>query len=198
MLAFSRQQVLERRVVDLVAAVNHLQPMIRRLIGADLHCEFNLPSAPQLVLIDPGQFEQVVLNLVINARDAMPEGGHLRVSITSDGIDAPRASDLGVTPGTFVRLSVTDSGQGIDAETLEYIFEPFFTTKPAGEGTGLGLATVFGIVRRSGGVIEVDSAVGQGTTFRVYFPLSAAAAADIECEPRSGSGANAGLHDPAR
>lgn len=183
LLAFSRQQVLERRVVDLVAAVNDLQPMIRRLIGEDLRCEFDLATPPQLVLIDPGQFEQVVLNLVINARDAMPAGGHLRVAITRDRIDAARASDLAVTPGAFVVLSVTDTGQGIDAETLEYIFEPFFTTKPPGEGTGLGLATVFGIVRQSGGVIEVESAVKQGTTFRVYFPLSTAAAADSEREP---------------
>ena len=183
LLAFSRQQVLERRVVDLVAAVNDLQPMIRRLIGEDLRCEFDLATPPQLVLIDPGQFEQVVLNLVLNARDAMPAGGHLRVSIGRQRIDAARAADLGVAPGAFVVLSVADNGHGIDAATLEYIFEPFFTTKPPGEGTGLGLATVFGIVRQSSGVIEVESAVNQGTTFRVYFPLSAAAVADIERQP---------------
>ena len=183
LLAFSRQQVLERRVVDLVAAVNDLQPMIKRLIGEHLRCEFNLATPPQLVLIDPGQFEQVVLNLVINSRDAMPAGGHLRVAITRDRLEAARAADLGVTPGAFVMLSVADNGQGIDPETLEYIFEPFFTTKPPGEGTGLGLATVFGIVRQSGGVIEVQSAVNQGTTFRIYFPLSAAPSADVERQP---------------
>jgi CheY-like chemotaxis protein len=183
LLAFSRQQVLERRIVDLVAAVNDMQPMIRRLIGEDLRCDFNLATPPQLVLIDPGQFEQVLMNLVINARDAMPAGGHLRVAITRERIEPARAADLAVPPGAFVMLSVTDNGQGINPETLEYIFEPFFTTKPPGEGTGLGLATVFGIVRQSGGVIEVDSAVNRGTTFRVYFPLSAAAAADTEREP---------------
>ncbi len=183
LLAFSRQQVLERRVVDLVAAVNEMQPMIRRLIGEDLRLEFHLATPPQLVLIDPSQFEQVLMNLVINARDAMPAGGHLRVSISRERIEPERAADLAVTPGAFVMLSVTDNGQGIASETLEYIFEPFFTTKPPGEGTGLGLATVFGIVRQSGGVIAVESAVGHGTTFRVYFPLSAAAAADAERAP---------------
>jgi signal transduction histidine kinase len=183
LLAFSRQQVLERRVVDLVGAVNEMQPMIRRLIGEDLRCEFHLATPPQLVLIDPGQFEQVLMNLVINARDAMPAGGHLRVSISRERIEPARAADLVVTPGAFVVLSVTDNGEGIAPETLEYIFEPFFTTKPLGEGTGLGLATVFGIVRQSGGVIEVESAVGHGTTFRVHFPLSAAVAADAEQEP---------------
>jgi two-component system cell cycle sensor histidine kinase/response regulator CckA len=182
LLAFSRQQVLERRVVDLVAAVNEMQPMIRRLIGEDLRCEFQLATSPQLVLIDPGQFEQVLMNLVINARDAMPAGGHLRVAISRERIEPAHASEIGVAPGDFVMLSVTDNGAGIDAETLEYIFEPFFTTKPSGEGTGLGLSTVFGIVRQSGGVIEVESAVRQGTTFRVYFPVSAAAAADVERE----------------
>jgi two-component system cell cycle sensor histidine kinase/response regulator CckA len=183
LLAFSRQQVLERRVVDLIAAVNGLQPMIRRLIGEDLRCEFNLATPPQLVLIDPGQFEQVLMNLVINARDAMPAGGHLRVSITRERIEPASAAEIGVVPGPFVALSVSDNGAGMDAETLEYIFEPFFTTKPPGEGTGLGLATVFGIVRQSGGVIQVESAVRQGSTFRVYFPLSAAAMPDIEPEP---------------
>ena len=188
LLAFSRQPVIERRVVDLVAAVNDLQPMIRRLIGEDLRCEFDLAAPPQPVLIDPGQFEQVVLNLVLNARDAMPSGGHLRVAIARDRIEAARAAALDVTPGAFVVLSVTDTGQGIETETLEYIFEPFFTTKPPGEGTGLGLATVFATVRQSSGAVEVDSAVEQGTTFRVYLPLSAAAAPDVERTPERAPG----------
>jgi signal transduction histidine kinase len=182
LLAFSRQQVLERRVVDLVAAVNDLQPMIRRLIGEDVQCEFEL-ATPQWVLIDPGQFEQVLMNLVVNARDAMPGGGRLRVSITRERLDPLRAVDLEIDPGTYVVVSVHDTGDGIDKETLEHIFEPFFTTKAPGQGTGLGLSTVFGIVRQSGGVIDVDSEPGRGTTFRVYFPLSAEAAAAASHQP---------------
>ena len=183
LLAFSRQQVLERRVVDLVAGVNHLQPMIGRLIGEDVHCEFDLATPPQWVLIDPGQFEQVLINLIVNARDAMPGGGHLRIGITREKVDAIRAEDLEVSPGTYVAVSVTDTGEGIDKDTLEHVFEPFFTTKAPGQGTGLGLSTVFGIVRQSGGVIEVDSQVRKGTTFRVYFPLSAEGAAEPTRQP---------------
>ncbi len=185
LLAFSRQQVLERKVVDLVAAVTDLRPMIERLIGEHLRCTYALPSRPHLVLIDPQQFEQVVMNLVINARDAMPAGGDLRVAIGREDMEMVRAVSLGVAPGPFVVLTVSDTGQGIPPATLEYIFEPFFTTKAQGQGTGLGLSTVFGIVRQSGGVIEVDSVVGSGTTFRLYFPVSAAATADAESEPRA-------------
>ena len=183
LLAFSRQQVLERRVVDLVAAVNHLQPMIRRLIGEDVQCEFELATPPQWVLIDPGQFEQVLMNLVVNARDAMPGGGRLRVSITREKLDPLRAVDLEIDPGTYVVVSVHDTGEGIDKDTLEHIFEPFFTTKAPGQGTGLGLSTVFGIVHQSGGVIAVESEPGTGTTFRVYFPLSAEAAVAANHQP---------------
>jgi two-component system cell cycle sensor histidine kinase/response regulator CckA len=183
LLAFSRQQVLERRVVDLVAAVNHLQPMVGRLIGEDVQCEFDLATPPQWVLIDPGQFEQVLINLIVNARDAMPSGGHLRIGIAREKLDAIRAEDLAVAPGTYVAVSVSDNGEGIDKDTLEYIFEPFFTTKAPGQGTGLGLSTVFGIVRQSGGVIEVESEIKKGTTFRVYFPLSAAGAVAARHQP---------------
>jgi two-component system, cell cycle sensor histidine kinase and response regulator CckA len=180
LLAFSRQQVLERRVVDLVDAVSKLQPMIARLIGEDVQFGFNHAPPPQLVLIDPGQFEQIVMNLVINARDAMPAGGRLTVFLDRDHVDTLHAAELEIPPGTYVMLAVSDTGEGIDPETLEHIFEPFFTTKAVGDGTGLGLATVFGIVHQSGGAIEVNSVVKQGTTFRVYLPLSTAAAADGE------------------
>ncbi len=183
LLAFSRQQVFERRVVDLVSAVKHLQPMIGRLIGEDVHCEFDLATPPQWVLIDPGQFEQVLMNLIVNARDAMPGGGHLRIAIARETVDPLRAADIEVSPGTYVVVSVSDTGEGIDANTLEYIFEPFFTTKAPGQGTGLGLSTVFGIVRQSGGVIEVDSEIKKGTTFRVYFPLSAEGAVEVIRQP---------------
>ncbi len=183
LLAYTRQQVLERRVVDLVAAVNHLQPMIDRLIGEDVHINFKLASPPQWVLIDPGQFEQVLMNLIVNARDAMPAGGHLNITISREYVEASRAADLEIPVGTYVALSVSDTGEGIEAETLEYIFEPFFTTKAPGQGTGLGLSTVFGIVRQSGGVIEVTSEIKRGTTFRVYFPLSAEGAVEASEQP---------------
>ena len=183
LLAFSRQQVLERRVIDLVSAVSELQPMIERLIGEDIRFSFNHAEPPQLVLMDPGQFEQVVMNLVINARDAMPNGGRLTLFLDRARLDATHALELEIPPGQYVMLAVSDSGEGIDAETLDHIFEPFFTTKAPGSGTGLGLSTVFGIVHQSGGAIEVNSVVTQGTTFRVYFPLSAAPAADVQPEP---------------
>jgi two-component system, cell cycle sensor histidine kinase and response regulator CckA len=180
LLAFSRQQVLERRVIDLVGAIGELQPMIDRLIGEDVRFSFNHAEPPQLVLIDPGQFEQVVMNLVINARDAMPSGGRLTLFLDRSWIHSAQAEELEVAPGEYVMLGVTDTGEGIDPGTLEHIFEPFFTTKAPGRGTGLGLSTVFGIVHQSGGAIDVNSVVNQGTTFRVYFPLSAAAEADHE------------------
>jgi two-component system cell cycle sensor histidine kinase/response regulator CckA len=180
LLAFSRQQVLERRVIDLVPAISELQPMIARLIGEDVQFSFNHAEPPQLVLIDPGQFEQVVMNLVINARDAMPAGGRLTLFLDRAWLHSAQAEELEVTPGEYVMLGVTDTGEGIEAETLEHIFEPFFTTKAPGRGTGLGLSTVFGIVHQSGGAIDVNSVVNQGTTFRVYFPLSGAQAAEGE------------------
>ena len=180
LLAFSRQQVVQRKVIDLVTTINQLQPMIGRLIGEDIQCEFSLAAPPQWVLIDPGQFEQVVMNLVVNSKDAMPSGGKLRLSIARERVDLLKASDLSLPEGPFVVLTVTDTGHGIDRHTLECIFEPFFTTKGPGEGTGLGLSTVFGIVQQSGGTIEVESEPGKGATFRVYFPLSAPPAALAE------------------
>ena len=182
LLAFSRQQVLERRVIDLVSAVSELQPMVERLIGEDVQFSFSHAEPPQLVLMDPGQFEQIVMNLVINARDAMPGGGRLRLFLDRTRLAAGHAAELEISQGEYVMLAVSDSGEGIDAATLEHIFEPFFTTKAPGSGTGLGLSTVFGIVHQCGGAIEVNSVVNQGTTFRVYFPLSCANAAEREPE----------------
>ena len=180
LLAFSRQQVLERRVIDLVEAASQMRPLIERLIGEDVQFSFNAADPPQLVLIDPGQFEQIIMNLAINARDAMPAGGRLTLFVDRIKIDPVHAADLEISAGTYVVLGVSDTGEGIAPGTLEHIFEPFFTTKAPGSGTGLGLSTVFGIVHQNGGAIEVDSVVKQGTTFRIYFPLSAAAAADQE------------------
>jgi two-component system cell cycle sensor histidine kinase/response regulator CckA len=185
LLAFSRQQVLERRVIDLVHATGELQPMIGRLIGEDIEFTFTHAEPPQLVLIDPGHFEQVVMNLVINARDAMPSGGRLSIFIDPARLDDAHAAELQIKSGQYVAVSVTDTGVGIDAETLEHVFEPFFTTKAPGSGTGLGLATVFGIVHQSGGAIEVDSVLQQGTTFRIYFPQSVAAATEKDPHPAS-------------
>jgi len=183
LLAFSRQQVLERRIIDLVGAVTEMGPMIERLIGEDVQFSFTHADPPQLVLIDPGQFEQIVMNLAINARDAMPGGGKLTLFLDRVRVDVLQAAELEISPGHYVSLAVTDTGHGIDADTLEHIFEPFFTTKAPGNGTGLGLSTVFGIVHQSGGAIEVNSVVKQGTTFRIFFPLSAAAVADREPVP---------------
>jgi signal transduction histidine kinase len=178
LLAFSRQQVLEPRVVNLVTALNDLQPMIQRLIGEDIRCQFTLATPPQLVLIDPGQFEQIMLNLVVNARDAMPEGGRLSVELSRTTVAGEHAAALDVAEGEYITVTVTDTGEGMDPETVEHIFEPFFTTKDPGRGTGLGLSTVFGIVRQSRGGIEVRTARKQGTTFRIYFVRSKATAAD--------------------
>ena len=159
--------------------------MIERLIGEDVQFAFSHAEPPQLVLIDPGQFEQIVMNLAINARDAMPGGGQLTLLLDRVQVDSVQAAELEIAAGAYVMLAVSDTGEGIDAETLEHIFEPFFTTKAPGSGTGLGLSTVFGIVHQSGGAIEVSSVVKQGSTFRVFFPLSGAPAADREPEPSS-------------
>jgi signal transduction histidine kinase len=189
LLAFSRQQVPERRVIDLVDTVGHMQPMIARLIGEDVQFTFNHTTRPQLVLMDPGHFEQLVMNLVINARDAMPGGGRLTLFLDRSRVDAFQAEDLEIEPGDYVMMAVSDTGKGMDAATIEHIFEPFFTTKDIGSGTGLGLSTVFGIVHQSGGGIAVDSEIKRGTTFRVYLPLSQAAAADDEPAKEAAAGA---------
>jgi signal transduction histidine kinase len=174
LLAFSRQQVLDRRVVDLAAAVTELQPMITRIVGEDVACEFEYAPTPQPVLVDPGQFEQVMMNLAINARDAMPAGGRLRVAVDGERLDGAQAAGLNLEEGPYVRLTVSDSGTAIADDEIEFVFDPFFQTKTARHGSGLGLSTVFGIVKQSGGGIRVDSAPGRGTTFTIHFPVSQA------------------------
>ncbi len=171
LLAFSRKQVLEPRVLDLNETVTGIEPLLRRLIGEDIEISVTRGSELGRVKADAGQIEQVILNLAVNARDAMPQGGRLvleTANVTVDERTASRAHDL--APGSYVVLSVTDSGHGVDAATRAQIFEPFFTTKEVGKGTGLGLATVYGIVKQSGGFIEVESEPGRGASFKVYLP----------------------------
>jgi hypothetical protein len=171
LLAFGRRQILQPRVVDLGVVVNGMEKMLRRIVEENV--ELVTLLAPRLgkVRVDPGQIEQVIMNLVVNARDAMLKGGTLTIKTANLDITPEEAANLlGVVPGPHVLLSVVDTGSGMDSSTQARIFEPFFTTKPKGKGTGLGLATVFGIVQQSGGSVWVTSAPGQGTTFKIYFP----------------------------
>jgi two-component system, cell cycle sensor histidine kinase and response regulator CckA len=171
LLAFSRQQVLQPRILDLDEVVANVEAMLRRLIGEDIHLVTKRTAGLGHVRADPGQIEQVLMNLVVNARDAMPKGGGLILETANIVLDeAYSSAHPEVRPGPFVLLSVTDTGEGMNAETRAHLFEPFFTTKAAGKGTGLGLATVFGIVQQSGGSVRVDSQLGLGTTCNIYFP----------------------------
>ena len=171
LLAFSRKQVLEPQVLDPNQSVRSMAKMLRVLIGEDIELITNFSNEIGRVLADPGQLEQVVMNLAVNARDAMPQGGKLIIETQPCLLDEQYAADHAeVTPGPAVMIAVTDTGCGMSRETLAHIFEPFFTTKDAGKGTGLGLATVYGIVKQSKGHISVYSELGRGTTFKVYLP----------------------------
>lgn len=189
LLAFGRRQVLEPKPLELGTTVQQMEPMIRRLVGEDIELEIIAGADRDAVMVDAGQVEQVVMNLVVNARDAMPQGGALVLSTAIEWVAEDQVPEL--APGPYSSLQVRDTGIGISNENILRIFDPFFTTKELGKGTGLGLATTFGIVKQHGGAIAVESEVGKGTTFTVYLPASRESALQAvpppEAMPRGGS-----------
>ena len=168
LLAFSRKQVLQPKVLDLNESVTDVEKMLSRVIGEDIELIARLHPSLMMVKADPSQLEQVLINLAVNARDAMPQGGKLSMETSNVELQADEARDLDLAPGFYVMLTVSDTGNGMDPVTLTHAFEPFFTTKPMGKGTGLGLSTVYGIVKQSGGGIRVESEPGRGTSVRIY------------------------------
>jgi two-component system, cell cycle sensor histidine kinase and response regulator CckA len=184
LLAFSRRQVLQPHVVNVNDVLTNLQKILSRVLGEDVEVQFFLDPALAPVVVDPGQLEQVIMNLVVNARDAMPEGGLLTIETTNARIDdAFAASHFEAVPGDYVRISISDTGIGMSAEVMARIFEPFFSTKDRDRGTGLGLATSYGIIRQSGGYIGVYSEPGRGTAFKVLLPRAAADDATVTPAP---------------
>jgi signal transduction histidine kinase len=177
LLAFSRRQVLQPVMVDLNTVVTTIAPILQRALGEMSRVELRLAGDLGEVKADPGQLDQVLLNLALNARDAMPDGGTLTIETMNLAVEERHATAKTlepVPPGRYAGLIVTDTGAGMERETMAHIFEPFFTTKAVGEGTGLGLATVYGIVKQSGGFVSVHSEPGHGTSFRIYLPLPGA------------------------
>jgi signal transduction histidine kinase/ActR/RegA family two-component response regulator len=187
LLAFSRRQVVTPRVISLGRVVAETEKILRRLIGEDITLTMSIDLGTGLVKADPNQMEQVLLNLAVNARDAMPQGGTIRMAVTNVVFrDAPDERHRVLPPGHYARLSVTDTGCGMPAEVVSHIFEPFFTTKEEGKGTGLGLATVYGIVNQAGGTIDIETEVNHGTAFHVYLPQTTEAETAANAEPSTG------------
>jgi two-component system cell cycle sensor histidine kinase/response regulator CckA len=180
LLAFGRRQVLHAAPSDLNEIVGQVELVLRRILGEDVEIALRLATRLEPVFVDASQMEQVLLNLALNARDAMPDGGRLTIATSRVDLGSREAAAVGLTPGGYVELRVADTGSGIPAEIREHIFEPFFTTKGPGKGTGLGLSSVYGIVRQSGGAIEVTTQVGRGSVFTVYLPTVAGAVAPEE------------------
>ncbi|HSO30625.1 MAG TPA: ATP-binding protein, partial [Candidatus Sulfomarinibacteraceae bacterium] len=184
LLAFSRQQVVTMVVLDINAAVTMIEPMLNQLIGENMRVNLRLDPAVGHIRADVGQIDQIIVNLVVNARDAMPNGGTVTIETGNVAFEAHDAmTHFEVTPGPYVLLTVSDTGIGMDRETREHIFEPFFTTKEVGKGTGLGLATAYGIVHQAGGGIWVYSEPGHGSTFKLYFPRVDAAVEERSLAP---------------
>jgi two-component system cell cycle sensor histidine kinase/response regulator CckA len=190
LLSFSRRQTMRPRPLSVNVVLVHTEKMLRRLIGEDIELVFRLSPENDNIYADANQIEQVIVNLVVNARDAMPEGGRITIETETVSLDESYVrTHLGVKPGEYVMIAVSDTGHGMDAETKRRMFEPFFTTKPQGKGTGLGLATAYGAVKQTGGDIWVYSEPGQGTTFKLYFPrVSSEAGSETgtEAEPSTG------------
>ena len=175
LLAFSRKQMVEPKVLNLNHLITGLEKMLARIIGEDVALRFTAHPSLELVRVDPGQFEQVIVNLAVNARDAMPRGGTLAIETANVVLDEFAARSGGVPPGGYVMLAMSDTGTGMSPEVQAHLFEPFFTTKPHGRGTGLGLASMYGAVKQAGGAVELATEVGQGTTFRIYLPCATGA-----------------------
>lgn len=193
LLAFSRRQVLKPQIVDLNAAVTVLLPILRRTLGETSRLTLRLSPDVGPVTADPGQLDQVLLNLVLNARDAMPGGGVLAIETAEVVVHETHSAtppDEAVAPGRYAKLLVSDTGEGMDRETLNHVFEPFFTTKGVGQGTGLGLSTVYGIVKQSGGFVSVGSRPGHGTTFEIYLPRALAGMDAPDAPPASPGGSS--------
>ena len=181
LLAFSRKQMVQPKILDINVAVREIEKLLRRVIGEDIELVIRVQSGSSTIQIDPGQLDQILMNLVVNARDAMPSGGKLILETSSVALDDSYVGQhLGAAAGPFVLLSISDPGVGMDQETLSHIFEPFLTTKEKGKGTGLGLSTVYGIVKQCGGYIMPYSEPGRGTTFKVYFP-HVSGASEVAC-----------------